>query len=108
MTQRNSDPPSGVPKTPRSSGTGRHAQRLSPEEYEIKIRWQKARSVLDVTPTGVKFQFDNALKVGLTYPITVTAPGVSLSTTLEVTRCQLTVAEGRYFLVEGRFFPYVG
>lgn len=107
MTDRKSDPPRPAPKAPRSSGTGRPHHRLSPEEYEIKIRWEKARRVIDVTPTGVKFEFDGSLKVGLMYPITLTAPGVSLNSTLEVTRCQLTVASGRFFLVEGRFFPYV-
>jgi hypothetical protein len=106
MTERKSDPPRSTPR-PRASGSGRHPQRLLPEEYEIKVRWEKARRVLEVSPTGVKFQFDNSLKVGIMYPITLTAPGVSLATTLEVTRCQLTVADGRFFLVEGRFFPYV-
>lgn len=82
--------------------------RLRPDQYELKIRWDKARRVVEVTTAGVKFDFDSALKVGTRYPVTVTAPGVSISSTLEVTRCQLTVdPAGRYFHVEGRFYPYV-
>ncbi len=101
MTDRKTDPPrAGTPR----SGPGR-APRTAPEDYEIKVRWEKARRVLDVTSSGVKFEFDNSLKVGLTYPITVTGPGVSISTTLQVTRCQLTVANARFFLIEGRFYP---
>ena len=38
MTDRNSDPPRPIPKAPRSSGSVRPPDRLSPEEYEIKIR----------------------------------------------------------------------
>ena len=101
MTDRKTDPPR--PSPPRSTGVAHH--RLSPDEYEIKIRWEKARRVLEVTSTGVKFEFDSGLKVGVMYPITLTAPGVSIATTLEVSRCQLVVASGRFFLVEGRFFP---
>ena len=71
------------------------------------MRWDRARKVLDVTTTGVKFEFDQPLKVGNMYPVTVTAPGVSITTTLEVTRCQLTVANDRFFLFECRFYPYV-
>lgn len=101
MTDRKTDPP----RSPsRPAGSGR-AHRTSPEDYEIKVRWEKARRVIEVTSVGVKFEFDNVLKVGLTYPITVTAPGVSISTTLQVTRCQLTVASGRFFLIEGQFYP---
>ncbi|MEO8189739.1 MAG: hypothetical protein ABI682_05315 [Acidobacteriota bacterium] len=100
MTDRKTDPPR--PSPPRT-GVAHH--RLSPDEYEIKIRWEKARRVIEVTSIGVKFEFDSGLKVGVMYPITLTAPGVSLTTTLEVTRCQLVVASGRFFLVEGRFYP---
>ncbi|MDQ2870103.1 MAG: hypothetical protein M3S32_05130 [Acidobacteriota bacterium] len=103
MTERKTDPPRPAP--PRTPGTGHH--RLSPDEYEIKIRWEKARRVIEVTSIGVKFEFNSGLKVGVMYPITLNAPGVSVSTTLEVSRCQLVVASGRFFLVEGRFFPYV-
>ena len=101
MTDRKTDPPR--PSPPRATGVAHH--RLSPDEYEIKIRWEKARRVLEVTSTGVKFEFDSGLKVGVMYPSTLTAPGVSIATTLEVSRCQLVVASGRFFLVEGRFFP---
>ncbi len=102
---RQSDPPSADrPKRPTGS-----KKRLNPEQYELKIRWDKARQVLDVTPTGVQFDFDNPLKVGMKYPVTLTAPGVSLSSTIEVTRCQLTVLSdsGRFFRVSARFYPYV-
>jgi len=106
MTERKTDPPRPpTPAPPRSPNPGR--SRLSPENYEIKVRWDRARKVLDVTTTGVKFEFDQPLKVGNTYPITVTAPGISITTTLEVTRCQLTVANERFFLVEGKFYPHV-
>ena len=82
--------------------------RLRPDQYEVKIRWDHARKVVDVTSSGVKFDFDSALKVGTRYPVTVTAPGVSIASTLEVTRCQLIVEPtGRYFHIEGKFFPYV-
>lgn len=107
MPHRPSDPP--------GSGTGRPSRessrvsRLRPDQYEIKIRWDHARRVVEVTSAGVKFDFDSALKVGTRYPISVTAPGVSITSTLEVTRCQLIVepSGGRYFHVEGKFFPYV-
>lgn len=105
MTDRKTDPPRPVPPIAPRPGAPRVHQRLSPDEYEIKIRWERARRVLEVTPGGVKFEFDSALKVGAMYPISVNAPGVSLATTLEVTRCQLTGASGRFFLVEGRFYP---
>ena len=108
MTHTKSDPPRTTPKAPRPSGSVRGPQRLSADQYEIKIRWQRASKVLDVTPTGVRFEFETSLKVGVMYPVTLTAPGVSFSTTLEVMRCQLTAASGHFFLVEGRFFPYVG
>jgi hypothetical protein len=105
MPNRPSDPP--------GSGTGRPSResrvpRLRPDQYEVKIRWDRARRVAEVTSAGVKFDFDSALKVGTRYPVTVTAPGVSISSTLEVTRCQLIVEPaGRYFHVEGKFYPYV-
>jgi len=67
-----------------------------------------ARQVIDVSSTGVQFDFDGPLKVGMKYPISLNAPGVSISTTIEVTRCQLTVEPtGRCFRVSGKFFPYV-
>jgi hypothetical protein len=57
----------------------------------------------------VKFDFDTALNVGTRYPVTLNAPGVSFSSTLEVTRCQVTVRPGvgRFFRIDGRFFPYL-
>ena len=64
--------------------------------------------VLLVSPTGVKFDFDTALKVGTKYPVNLSAPGVSFSSTLEVTRCQVILSGGgRSFRIDGRFFPYV-
>jgi hypothetical protein len=104
MTERKTDPPRPSPAPPRPSPV---RAKLSPDSYEVKVRWDRARKVLDVTTTGVKFEFDQPLKVGNMYPVTVTAPGVSITTTLEVTRCQLTVANERFFLVEGRFYPHV-
>jgi hypothetical protein len=106
MVERKTDPPgSGVQRPTRESS---RTPRLRPDQYEIKIRWDKARRVVEVTTSGVKFDFDSALKVGTRYPVTVTGPGVSIASTLEVTRCQLTVdPAGRYFHVEGRFFPSV-
>ena len=105
MPERKTDPPAG--KT--SSLEEPRPSKLKPDQYELKIRWEKARQVLDVSPTGVRFDFDTPLKVGTKYPISLTAPGVSFSTTLEVSRCQLTVEppSGRFFRVTGRFFPYV-
>ena len=104
MVERKSDPPSSD-----RSKKGRGAGRLKPEQYEIKIRWEKARKVLEVSPTGVRFDFDSALKVGIKYPISLSAPGVSFSSTLEVTRCQMTLepSGNRFFRIDGRFFPYV-
>lgn len=105
MPQRPSDPPSEgeAPKRP-TGGT----RKLKADQYELKIRWERARRVIDVTSTGVQFEFDAALKVGARYPISLTGPGVSFSATVEVTRCQMTVDEtGRHFRVSGRFFPYV-
>ena len=107
MAGRQSDPPStsGPPKRLTDS----RRKRLNADQYELKIRWDRARQVLEVTPTGVQFDFDNPLKVGTKYPVTLTAPGVSLSSTIEVTRCQLTVQQetGRFFRVSARFFPFV-
>ena len=104
MPERKTDPPAKGPFE-----DSRPTRKLKPEQYELKIRWEKARQVLDVSPTGVRFDFDAPLKVGTKYPISLTAPGVSFSTTLEVSRCQLTVEppSGRFFRVTGRFFPYV-
>jgi hypothetical protein len=107
MTERKTDPPRAGTPPPPPSPTGGRAPRLGPDDYEIKIRWERARRVLEVSSSGVRFEFDNALKVGVMYPISLTAPGVSISTTLEVTRCQLTVASNRFFLIDGRFYPYV-
>ena len=104
MAGRTSDP-----DKPRRTTDTRSKKRPTADQYELKIRWDKARRVLDVTPTGVQFDFDNPLKVGTRYPVSLTAPGVSLSSTIEVKRCQLTVQEegGRFFRVTARFFPYV-
>ncbi|MGH9315561.1 MAG: hypothetical protein ACRD1P_00395 [Thermoanaerobaculia bacterium] len=110
MPERKTDPPApGSERPKRATGSGRGQSRLDPDQYEIKIRWEKARRVLGVSPTGVKFDFNTALQVGSKYPISLTAPGVSLSSTVEVTRCQLTVepAGARFFRIEGRFFPYL-
>jgi hypothetical protein len=98
------DPPR-PPEPPRKGIAGR---RLSPDQYELKIRWERARKVFNVSPTGVGFEFDSSLKVGVRYPISLSAPGVSFSSTLEVTRCALIVeGEARYFRIEGKFYPYV-
>jgi hypothetical protein len=107
MVDRKTDPPGadGRPSRP----TDGKSRRLKPDQYELKVRWETARQVLEVTPTGVRFDFNAPLKVGTRYPISLKAPGVSFSTTLEVSRCQLTVdpTTGRFFRVTGRFFPYV-
>ena len=79
-------PDSNEPPRPETSRKG-GGKRLSPDQYELKIRWERARRVFNVTPQGVGFEFDNPLKVGLRYPISLSAPGVSFSSTLEVTRC---------------------
>ena len=99
MAERKTDPPA----------SGKVLKKLKPEQYELKIRWEKARQVLEVSPTGVRFDFDAPLKVGTRYPISLAAPGVNFSTTIEVSRCQLTVEppSGRFFRVTRRFFPYV-
>ena len=88
MAERKTDPPAGKST---SLEEVRPSRKLKADQYELKIRWEKARQVLDVSPTGVRFDFDAPLKVGTRYPISLTAPGVSVSTTLEVSRCQLTV-----------------
>ena len=107
MVDRKTDPP-GADSRP-SRPTDGKSRRLKPDQYELKVRWETARQVLEVTPTGVRFDFNAPLKVGTRYPISLKAPGVSFSTTLEVSRCQLTVdpTTGRFFRVTGRFFPYV-
>ena len=109
MAERKTDPPGTGDRSRRTTDHGRSAARLKPEQYEMKVRWEKARRVVAVSPTGAKFDFDTALKVGAKYPVTLSAPGVSFSSTLEVSRCQVTVEPGgvRYFRIEGRFFPYL-
>lgn len=109
MAERKTEPPGPGDRPRRTTDHGRSAARLKPEQYEMKVRWEKARRVVAVSPTGAKFDFDSALKVGAKYPITMSAPGVSFSSTLEVTRCQVTVEPGgiRYFRIDGRFFPYL-
>lgn len=105
MPDRTTDPPSEGDRSKRATGG---ARKLKADQYELKIRWERARRVLEVTSTGVQFEYDAALKVGARYPISLEGPGVSFSTTLEVTRCQLTVdpETGRHFRVSGKFFPY--
>ena len=108
--ERVADRKTPPPDRPRKgTDSGRTATKLKPEQYELKVRWETARGVVNVTPTGVKFDFDTALKVGTKYPVNLSAPGVSFSSTLEVTRCQVTVLPGigRFFRIDGRFFPYV-
>lgn len=109
MVDRYTDPPSSGTDRRKGNDPGHGHRRLNPEQCEIKIRWDRARKVLDVTSAGVAFEFDMPLKVGSRYPISVNAPGISISSTLEVSRCQVTVdpSAGRFFRVEGRFFPYV-
>lgn len=105
MAERTTDPPSEGDRSKRATGGVR---KLKADQYELKIRWERARRVLEVTSTGVQFEYDAALKVGARYPISLDGPGISFSTTLEVTRCQLTVdpETGRHFRVSGKFFPY--
>jgi hypothetical protein len=110
VAERKTDPPAPLADRPRrSTDSGRSSARLKPEQYELKVRWEKARRVLQITPTGVKFDFNAGLKVGTKYPVSLTAPGVSFSSTLEVTRCQVTSepGTGRCFRIDGRFFPYL-
>ena len=103
MAERKTDPPAKRPSDP-----GRGRSRPRAEQYELKIRWERARQVVEVTPGGVQFDFDSALKVGTKYPVTLTAPGVSIASTIEVTRCQLALEPGgnKYFRIASRFFPY--
>ena len=102
MVERKTDPPSGS-KRPTDPGRGR----LRPEQYELKIRWERARQVTAVTSNTVSFDFESALKVGAQYPVTLTAPGVSIASTIEITRCQLAFEEGgKFFRISSRFFPY--
>jgi hypothetical protein len=108
VADRKSEPPGSPGERPKR-GTDSGRSKLKPEQYELKVRWEKARRVLQVSPTGVKFDFDAALNVGTRYSVSLSAPGVSFSSTLEVTRCQVTVQAGggRFFRIEGRFFPYI-
>ena len=109
MADRTTDPPGSTADRPRKGTDPGRTGRIKPEQCEIKVRWESGRRVRKVSPTGVHFDFDNALKVGSRYPISLNAPGVSFSSTLEVTRCQVILEPGgkRYFSIEGRFFPYV-
>ncbi len=110
MAERPREPPSPqVGQSKKGSDLKHGPGRLKPEQCEIKVRWERARKVLEVSAVGVTFEFATPLKVGIRYPISLTGPGVSISSTLEVRRCQLTLdpAEGRFFRVEGRFFPYM-
>ena len=105
MVERKTDPP--VSK--RSTDPGRSRGRLRAEQYELKIRWERSRQVTEVTSSAVQFEFDSALKVGTKYPVTLTAPGISISSTIEVTRCQLALEPGgnKFFRIGARFHPYV-
>lgn len=105
MVERKTDPPDSKRPTDPARGRGR----LRAEQYELKIRWERARQVTEVTSSGVSFDFDSALKVGTRYPVTLTAPGVSLSSTIEVSRCQLALESGgaKFFRILARFYPYV-
>jgi hypothetical protein len=107
MVERKTDPPSTGSKRP--SDPGRSRGRTRAEQYELKIRWERARQVTEVTSSGVQFDFDSALKVGTRYNVTLTAPGVSIAPTIEVVRCQLALepSGNKYFRISARFFPYV-
>ena len=107
MAERKTDPPTSSSKRGTDSVRGRG--RTKAEQYELKIRWERARQVTEVTSSGVQFDFDSSLKVGTHYNITLTAPGVSIAPTIEVTRCQLALESGgnKYFRIAARFFPYV-
>lgn len=109
VADRKTDPPASGDRPKRSTDSSRSAARLKPEQYEMKVRWERALRVLQLSPTGVRFDFDTALKVGMKYPVSLNAPGVSFSSTIEVVRCQVTSepGTGRAFRIEGRFFPYV-
>ncbi|MGH9365856.1 MAG: hypothetical protein ACRD1B_11435 [Thermoanaerobaculia bacterium] len=103
MVERKTDPPSTGPKGPTDPGRGR----ARAEEYELKIRWERARRVTEVTSSGVQFDFDSPLKVGTRYNVTLTAPGVSIAPTIKVVSCQLALEPGgeKYFRIAARFFP---
>jgi hypothetical protein len=105
MVDRKTDPPGSK----RPTDPGRSKARLRAEQYELKIRWERARQVTEVTSSGVQFDFDSSLKVGAKYPVTLTAPGVSITSTIEVTRCQLALEPGgnKFFRLGARFYPYV-
>jgi hypothetical protein len=117
MADRKTEPPTAGDRPSRPTGdrpsrgsdSGKQAKRPKAEQYELKVRWETARQVLEVTPTGVRFDFNSPLKVATRYPVSLSAPGVAFSTTVEVTRCQLTVdpTSGRFFRVTAKFFPYV-
>ena len=111
MADRKTEPPVAGERPSRGSGSdsGKQPKRPKAEQYELKVRWETARQVLEVTPTGVRFDFNSPLKVATRYPVSLSAPGVAFSTTVEVTRCQLTVdpTSGRFFRVTAKFFPYV-
>jgi hypothetical protein len=104
MVERKTDPP-----VPKRGTDGRGRSRLRAEQYELKIRWERARQVTEVTSSGVQFEFDSALKVGTRYPVSLTAPGVSIASTIEVTRCQLALEPGgnKLFRIGARFYPYI-
>jgi hypothetical protein len=108
MVNRKTDPPGGG-KRPSDPGGRSRAPRLKAEQYELKIRWERARQVTEVTTSGVQFDFDSPLKVGTRYPVTLTAPGVSITSTIEVNKCQLALETegGKYFRIAARFYPYV-
>jgi hypothetical protein len=103
MAEKRNTPPTDTEKAKAGS------RRLRPDQYELKIRWDRARQVVEVSSSGVAFDFDTPLKVGSRYPVSLSAPGVAISTTVEVTHCRLTVdpETGRFFRVSGRFYPYV-
>jgi hypothetical protein len=109
VADRKTPPGKSGDRPRRTTESGRSGAKLKPEQYELKVRWEKARRVVQVSPTGVAFDFDTALAVGTKYPVNLTAPGGSLASTVEVTRCQMTVQPGvgRFFRIDGRFFPYV-
>lgn len=107
MVERKTDPAGGG-KRPSDPGRSR-SSRPKAEQYELKIRWERARQVREVSSSAVQFDFDSPLKVGTKYPVTLTAPGVSVSSTIEVSRCQLALESGgaKFFRIAARFFPYV-
>jgi len=89
MAERRTDPPAKSPQE-----DSRPSRKLKPEQYELKIRWEKARQVLDVSPTGVRFDFDAPLKVGTKYPISLTAPGeIILTAEFKISLLRAVVAK---------------